>query len=124
MPHFQSSNQPIIQTIFYPGTTCKPLLFGDRFQSGVILEKLKHLARLGVASGFAFAVDEGVIDGDFKFAAIRRHQYELADVGLELRQNIVRQTDGAWGVVSHRTVNNGHPMLLHLSSPFIVASWI
>ena len=72
-----------------------------------------HLTRFGVAFGGFFAVDQGVADGDFKSSAAGGDQGQ-ADDGLgEMVEQLCRQTDGAWGVVSHHAVFDTDRNLLH-----------
>jgi phage repressor protein C with HTH and peptisase S24 domain len=53
-----------------------------------------------VAAEGLFAEDQGVAGLDLKAAAARGQQGQALDVGQYFGKQLVRQTGGAWGVVS------------------------
>ena len=65
------------------------------------------LARVGVTALFLLAEDQIVVQADFEHASIGGVQAERLDVGLELFEQFIRQTDGARGVVSNGAVFHG-----------------
>ena len=49
-------------------------------------------------------VDQFVADGQFEATALRRLQLKLSDALFEIRQQLDRQTDGLWLVISGRAI--------------------
>jgi hypothetical protein len=61
-----------------------------------------------------FAKDQGVIDLDLKATARGGQQGQRIDIRAKLGQELVRQTDGARGVVSLRAIFNTQLHFVHL----------
>src|SRR5262249_3360875 len=59
---------------------------------------------VGELAGLEFGVEQLAVGGEFKAAAAGRDQFQVADLFLVRAEQLARQTDGLWLVVSHRTV--------------------
>jgi hypothetical protein len=72
----------------------------------LLLQQGFDLAGFGVASERFFRVQHLAVDGELKHATLAWDQAPRADKTFDLAiiQNIVRQTDGAGGIVSKGTV--------------------
>jgi hypothetical protein len=85
----------------------------------MLLEQAQNLAGLGMATCLQLAIDEGIVYGHFKSAAIGRDQGQFRDIRPEVCQHFFRQTDGARCVISHGAIDDGHAVLLHrFCAPF------
>ena len=77
-----------------------------------------------MATELFFGKDEFIIDGNFKATAGRWNEFPIFDEVFDgtFFQDFVRQTDGAGGVVSSRTVFNGdgHQSVLHRGVSLII----
>lgn len=83
-------------------------------------------ARLSMAFERFFGEDQFAIDGDFKDTTHPRNQFPGSDEILNgsFFQDFVRQTDGAWGIISSGTVvyRNAKQRLLHCDS--LLSAWL
>jgi hypothetical protein len=79
----------------------------DRGNARFLAKQARNFARLGMATEREFAKDQVVVDGDLKAPAARRQQGQRFNVGSEFGEQLVRQTDGAWSVVSLGAIFNG-----------------
>jgi hypothetical protein len=71
-------------------------------------DRLEHLLLVGELAGLELGVDQLAVDGQLETTAARWDQFEVADLLLELTQQLARQTDGLRLVVSHRAVFQLH----------------
>jgi hypothetical protein len=75
-----------------------------------------NLARLGVAVRLQLGIQRLAVDAHFEAASFGGHQGDRLDLGLELFEQVDRQTGGAIGVVSDSAVDD-LDFQQHLLSP-------
>ena len=97
---------------------------GDRLLEATP-HRLDHLLLVGELAGLELGVEQLAVDGDLEAAAAGRDELEVVDLLLVSVQQLGRQTDGLWLVVSHRTVLDldvhGKPPWKETESPAGVA---
>ena len=80
-------------------------------------DRFSDFARFRMAAQFFLAENQLAINGHFKATPLRRNQLPVSNKIFDFTfiQDLVRQTDGTWGVVSSCTVFNSdvHQWLLH-----------
>jgi hypothetical protein len=74
----------------------------DLFQS--LADFKNDCVFVGEATRLQLAIDQLTADRQLKAAAGRGLECQAGDAPLELVEELVRQTDGLWLVVSHRAV--------------------
>ena len=60
----------------------------------------QQLAVFRVAAGLLFRVDQLAVDGHLEHSAPGWQQRPFADLLAEVRENLIRRTDGSWQIVS------------------------
>ena len=67
-------------------------------------EQLAYLADVGMAAQSLFAKDQLAVHRHFEHAALGRDELPRLDARFKFREQLVRQPDGAWCIVSLCTV--------------------
>ena len=81
--------------------------------AGFTLKEGHDFACFSMTTGGLFAINQVVIHDHFEFATAGWQHGQGFDVKSELVQQFVRQTDGAWCVVSLYAIFDTDRMLLH-----------
>lgn len=71
-----------------------------------LCDHLFHLGGIGVLPRSPLGVDQFAVDRHLEATTVRWDNDELTDIKLEVLEKFSRQTDGAIGIASDRTIFN------------------
>ena len=81
--------------------------FSPQRKQGLFTRLLEHVEDrllVGKLAGFQLGVNQFAIDGQLEAAASAGDQLQIGDTLLKRAQNLARQTDGFWFVISRRAI--------------------